>query len=118
MSDSKDKQQAFLDSVKQQLDQSEQSLSSDQLRSLRLVRAKAIEELGKPKRSWQPVVALATAAGIVAIVIGLYGIQPDRVTIDPTQSIEDLPLLSATEELEFYDDLEFYQWLEFEDRAG
>ena len=111
-------EETFLDSVKQQLDKSEQSLSADELRSLRLARAQAIEELNKPKRSWQPIAAVATAASVVAIVIGLQGIQTASVDVDPTQSIEDISLLSATEELEFYEDLEFYQWLEFEDRAG
>lgn len=106
----------FLASVKAQLDESEQSLTADELRALRLARANAIEHLNKPKRYWQPVAVFATAASVVAIVIGLQGIQ--TVSVDPIQSMEDLPLLSATEELEFYDELEFYQWLEFEDHAG
>lgn len=126
MSDTGDKQEKFLNSIRQQLDDSEQSLSVDELRSLRLARARAIEELNKPKRLWQPVAALATAASVVAIVIGLQGIQ--TASVDPAKDIralevsastvEDLPLLSATEELEFYENLEFYQWLEFEDRTG
>jgi len=114
----RDNEKDLLDSVNQQLDKSAQSLSNDDLRALRLARAQAIEQLNKPKRVWQPIAAVATAASVVAIVIGLQGIQTARVNIDPTQSIEDLSLLGATEELEFYEDLEFYQWLEFEDRAG
>ena len=106
----------FLASVKQQLDETEQSLSADDLRELRLARANAIDTLGKRTWGWQPVAGLVTAASVVAIVIGLQGIQ--TANVDPVQSMEDLPLLSASEELEFYDELEFYQWLEFEDRAG
>jgi len=109
----------FLASVKWQLDKSEQSLTADELRALRLARANAIDsiaQLNKPKRYWQPVAGFATAASVVAIVIGLQGIQ--TASVDPIQPMEDLPLLSASEELEFYDELEFYQWLEFEDRAG
>ena len=121
MSGSSNNEEDFLASVKQQLDESEQSLSIDELRALRLSRARAIEQLSKPKRYWQSVAAFATAASVVAIVVGLQGIQ--TASVDPsyevgTQSVEDLPLLSASEELEFYDELEFYQWLEFEDRAG
>ena len=122
MSDKRDSEETLLNAVKQQLDISEQTLSADELRSLRLARAQAMEALNKPKRTWQPIAAVATAASVVAIVIGLQGIQTARVDVDATQStaqsIEDLSLLSATDELEFYEDLEFYQWLEFEDRAG
>ena len=118
MDKNRDSEKDFLDAVKQQLDESEQSLSANELRSLRLARAQAIEQLNKPKRAWLPIATVATAASVVAIVVGLQGIQTGRVNVDPTQSIEDLPLLSATEELEFYEDLEFYQWLEFEDRTG
>ena len=106
----------FLASVKAKLDESEQLLTADELRALRLRRADALEQLSKPKRYWQPVAALATAASVVAIVVGLQGIQ--TVSVEPIQSMEDLPLLSASEELEFYDELEFYQWLEFEEHAG
>lgn len=106
----------FLASVKQQLDESEQSLSADDLRALHLARANALETLNKPKRYWQPAAALAIAASVVVIVVGLQGLQ--TVSVDPSNSIEDLPLLSASDELEFYEELEFYQWLEFEDRTG
>ena len=106
----------LLSAVKEQLDKSEQSLSVAELRALRLARANAIDALNKPKRYWQPVAAFATAASVVAIVVGLQSVQ--TVSVDPLQSMEDLPLLSASEELEFYDELEFYQWLELEDRAG
>ncbi len=111
----------FLAAVKQQLDESEQSLSTDDVRALRLARANALETLNKPKRYWQPIAALAVAASVVVIVVGLQGIQ--TVSVDPSSeigahSIEDIPLLSASDELEFYEELEFYQWLEFEDRTG
>ena len=110
-----------LASVKQQLDEAEQSLSAEDLRSLRLARANAIETLNRRKFYWRPVAAVATAASVVAIVIGLQGIQ--TASFDPSyevgaHSVEDLPLLSASEELECYEELEFYQWLELEDRAS
>ena len=109
-------EEKFLASVKAQLDESEQALTADELRALRLARAHAIEQVSRPRWLWQPLAALATAAGVAAIVIGLQG--PQMVAVDPVHSVEDLPLLSTSEEFEFYDELEFYQWLEFEDRAG
>jgi hypothetical protein len=37
----------------------------------------------------------------------------------PMASIEDMPLLTAPEELELYEELDFYQWLaEERDRVG
>jgi hypothetical protein len=126
----------FLDIVKNQLNESEQKLSADDLRSLRLARAKAVESLdrnrqGNVRRYWQPVAGFAAAASVVAIVVGLQEIQ--TVSVDPSdtdvantkgaytlgaQSVEDLPLLGAAEELEFYENLEFYQWLEFQEQTG
>ena len=42
---------------------------------------------------------------------------PDNVgTSSPF--IEDMNLLSASEELELYEELEFYQWLELEERTS
>ncbi|MGD8783783.1 MAG: hypothetical protein PVF28_06670 [Thioalkalispiraceae bacterium] len=123
----------LLEVINQQLNAAEQSLSNDDLRDLRLARARAIESLGNKNfliRHWQPLAGVVTAASIVAIVIGLQGLQTatvdllpadladNRGTITGVQSVEDLSLLSTSDELEFYEDLEFYQWLAFEENTG
>ncbi|MGD8925623.1 MAG: hypothetical protein PVG20_02155 [Thioalkalispiraceae bacterium] len=125
-------EQELLDTVRKQLDASEQSLSADDLRSLRLARAKAIESIHYDSREkagrrfWSPIAGLAMAASVVALVVGLQVIQTASVDISNPKgaytlganTVEDLPLLGASEEFEFYDELEFYQWLEFEGHAG
>jgi len=121
MSNPDDREQAFLERIKEELDKSEASLDAETLRALRLARSKAVEAckttaLQRPWQFWQPVGAVALAATVAAVVVSLNLSQ--QVTVEPLSTFEDISLLSASEELELYEELEFYQWLEFEERAG
>lgn len=121
MSDQPDNEAKFLKSVKQQLFRAEQSLTDDELRALRLARGRAVAAVEKPKHVWLAAGAVAVTISVVAIVIGLYGLQIGTVEQAyeiSAHPIEDMQLLSTKDELEFYEELEFYQWLEFEDRTG
>lgn len=116
MSDPKQQEQAFLQRVKSALDEGEAQLDANTLRDLRLARHRAIEALHKPRRLWQPLGLVATAATMGVVVIGLQVMQPKAP--NPAQGLEDMTLLSAGEEFELYENLEFYQWLELEKRKG
>lgn len=62
------------------------------------------------RSSW--VVAAAGSFAVLTLVISvvLYQYRPES---DPSSmaSIEDMPILTAPEELELYEELDFYQWL-------
>lgn len=115
MTDSGQKEQDLLKKIKRQLDESAVSLDADTLRELRLARSKAIESLHKPRQLWQPVGAFALVATVAAVAISLQ-LRVTQVS-ESLPSVEDIQLLSASEELELYEDLEFYQWLELERRT-
>jgi len=109
-------EEEMLDAIKQQLDESEQSLDQDTLRKLRQSRYAALEQLQKPKRYWVPATA-AMAMTAMVTVIGLQVMTPDSV-VPQSPFMEDVNLLSASDELELYEELEFYQWLELEERTS
>ena len=106
----------FLQQVTQQLDEAEQSMSSDTLRELRKRRYAALQKISRPRRIWRPLPALAMAMSIAVAIIGVRLLLPEHSGVSP--QVEDLPLLTASDDLELYDQLEFIQWLEFEERAG
>jgi len=115
------KETELMERIRTELDNSESSLDADTLRELRLARGRAIEKykagsLQKPWQLWQPVGAVAIAATVAAVAVSVHLSQQDETS--PLQSIEDMQLLSAGDELELYEELEFYQWLEFEERRG
>jgi len=103
----------FLQQVSKQLDDSEQGLPAEVLSRLRQSRQRAVNELKSNQRDrksrwgWQPLGAIGMAMSVVVIMIGLTFMQPDSAGIPDTLS--DLPLLSASEEFELYEELEFYQ---------
>ena len=115
MSDSDQKEQTMLEHINKQLDASASNLDADTLRELRLARSKAIETLQRPRQFWQPVGAVALTATIAAVAVSLQ-LRLTEVAA-PIQPVEDIQLLSASEDLELYEELEFYQWLELEARA-
>jgi len=116
MSDPKQPEQVFLQRVKSTLEQNEAQLDVDTLRDLRLARHKALESLHKPRRLWQPVALAAVAATVAVMVVSLQLMQPKTPTTAP--QIEDMALLSASDDLDLYENLDFYQWLELEKHNG
>jgi hypothetical protein len=71
--------------------------------------AEALEPPAKSAPGW-----LMPAGGIAAltlvIVVSFYQLQTKQERT-PMASIEDMPLLTAPEDLELYEELDFYQWL-------
>jgi hypothetical protein len=116
MTDSNDKLQEFLNRANRELDDSVNKLDVDTQRALRLARGRAIDSLQKRRHFWQPAGAVALASVVAAVVISLHFNGQDIA--GKPDAIEDIQLLSASEELEFYEDLEFYQWLELQERFG
>ena len=115
MTDSDDKLQGLLERANKQLDESVNTLDLDTQRALRLARGRAIKTLHKPRKLWQPVSVVAITAAIAMVAVSLqFRVQH---VVDTPQAIEDIQILGASEELEFYEDLEFYQWLDLHGRT-
>jgi len=110
-------EQAFLDNVRKELDQSCDRLDGQTLSRLNSIRHAAIEHGQKrPGRALlAPFGGLVTACVLVLVVTVLFQGQPESpVQVVPGSSspIEDLDILTTAESLELYENLEFYQWLE------
>ena len=116
-----DKEKQFIDNVKKALDLSVENLDPGTQAKLTRMRHKALdagERKGFDIRQWftLPVVGWAATACILVLGLTLYMKQPNG-SLPP---LEDIDLLAAEDNLEFYDDLEFYAWLaeENSDAAG
>ncbi|MBI1422576.1 MAG: DUF3619 family protein [Gammaproteobacteria bacterium] len=116
MSDPKQQEQAFLRRIKSTLDANEAQLDADTLRDLRLARHKALETLQRPRRLWQPVALAGVAATVVLVAISLHVMQSQGPVTPP--AMEDMALLTTSDDLDLYENLDFYQWLELEKRNG
>ncbi len=115
-----DKEKQFVDNDKKALDLGAENLDAGTQSKLTRMRHQALdagERKGFDIRQWitLPAVGWATA-GILVLGLTFYMKQPNG-TVPP---LEDIDLLAAEDNLEFYDGLEFYAWLAEEkiDAAG
>lgn len=116
MTDRQSSDRSMLDGIKARLDQSTEELDERTLRALKVARHEALAQQDRPSKNWWPVTGLAAFAGIALLVVGLVTIQfNDSVMLE---EVEDLPMLTAGDDLELYENLEFYQWLVFEEQTG
>ena len=105
-----DKEKQFVDNVKKALDLDAENLDAGTQSKLTRARHKALdagEKKGFDIRQWftVPVAGWATAC---ILVLGLtFFLKPDGAP----PPLEDIDLLVAEDNLEFYDGLEFYAWL-------
>ena len=102
--------------IKQALDDSTDALDASTLSKIRLVRARAVEKVGNKSFNWFGVLsgALATACVMVfAIMILLKS--PTPVQSVP---VDDIEMISSSDNLEMFEDLEFYLWLEEHELTG
>jgi hypothetical protein len=102
--------------IRKELDDSCESLDAETLSKLNRARHRALK--ATPRRSlWLvPLAGVATAASIGLLSINLFTTQ---VSHGPQADfVEDIELLSSSEDLDFYQNLEFYLWLEDEQPLG
>ncbi len=64
--------------------------------------------------AWLAPISTGATFATVALVITLFGTQPLFQYVQDNDFMEDVQLLSAKEDLEFYQNIEFYLWLEDE----
>ncbi len=112
---SHDKDQPLIDGIKAGLDRSVQQLDAVTLARLKAARLTALDS-GRQQPRWfiRHRLIMATAMSTL-LVVSVWLIQKPEKDSMP---LDDLPLLTATEDFELYRDLEFYQWLELESEKG
>ena len=97
--------------IKRDLDESTDALDANTLSTIRQIRAKAVEKASGKNVSYGSgllIGGLATACIVVLAVIMLIK-SPASIETVP---VDELELISSSDNLEFYEDLEFYEWLE------
>ena len=122
-------QDKFIKQVRQQLDQEVDGLDGEPLSRLRQARAKALEAGEEKAFHWfglgmmgRGAAAFASVAALaVAVWVGAPTVNDPELLAGladaPSESyvLDDIELLAANEELDFYDDVEFYYWIETQD---
>lgn len=105
--------------AKRRLDQSTDQLDEKILSRLKTARREAVAKASAshPLSGWlMPMGGLIATAATVALVVSLWVVNPQQVDVLPV--LDDMSLLSGSEDLEFFEELEFYQWLEDEKHVG
>ena len=107
---SKNNEDELTTNIRQALDESVDALDANTLSRIRQIRAQAIEKVEARHVNWFGIMtgALATACVMVFAVMILL---QSPTTIQPVQ-VDDLELISSSDNLELFEDLEFYEWLD------
>ncbi|MCG7874479.1 MAG: hypothetical protein N0C81_13410 [Candidatus Thiodiazotropha lotti] len=119
----------FLSEVKQQLQQSSDALDELTLAKLGAARRRAVEVGSRPAvYRFGDVLSLGRGGMAILILAGLLLIASAvllKTTNTPVEQqmqsitlLEDMELLGAAQELEFYQELDFYLWVTDEQDSG
>jgi len=112
-------QRALVDAAKSTLDDSAGRIDSATLTRLHAIRREAAAQATSRQQvhlrpTWLvPLGSFASIAVVFAVTVALWSPQP-AFDATPIAMLEDINLLSGTEEIEFYEELEFYEWLAIE----
>lgn len=110
---SQDKEQPFIQHIRDRLDHSLEELDAVTLARLKAARLTALQSRDR-RPVWRNKMIMATAMS-VSLVAGIWLLQKPGGQQLP---LDDLQLLTSSEDLELYRDLEFYQWLEAQREQG
>ena len=115
----------FLKAVNNHLNKSVDAIDEDTKAALHDMRREALSKTEKgltepgliERWFWlrpAPVMAMASLVFVVSVSLQMTS----TVSVTPSPALEDIPLLTAADDIELYDDLEFYQWLEAQGENG
>ena len=112
--------QTFLDNINDKLDQGVNEIDDATVGALHNIRKAAIAQAeNKTINTWnwlQPIPVMAMASIVLVVSVTLQMTMTSSVL--PAPALADIPLLTASDDIEFYNDLEFYQWLDAEKLNG
>ena len=106
----------FEANIKQALDNGVDAIDAHTLSRIRQVRARAVEKAEVKSVNWFGVMsgALATACVMVfAVMILLESPTPMQAV-----PVDDIELISSSDNLELFEELEFYEWLDEHELQG
>jgi hypothetical protein len=119
----------FLEDIKQRLDTSADELDELTLARLGAARRRAVEAGSRSAlyrlgdmlvigRSGRLALLIAGLLLIASVIVLNPGFAPSEDRSQELSLMEDMELLGAAEELEFYQELDFYLWVADEQDAG
>lgn len=115
-------EQTLLSAAKHTLEASVENLDQETIDRLAAIRLQALASADRNRKlswlsaSWlKPAGGFVTAAVLIASVMLWSSNSVDGPA--PLAVLEDIKLLTDSEELEFYQDLDFYQWLAVNEQA-
>ena len=111
-----DKDQAFLHNARHLLDQSVDAIDEETSFRLRQIRHQVLNTKPETRNWFAPYSAFAATAAVLVLTVTVWLTQAP--TMNDELVLEDIPLLAASEELDFYQELEFYNWLDDEQING
>ncbi|MCW8855462.1 MAG: hypothetical protein OQK76_09995 [Gammaproteobacteria bacterium] len=111
-----EKDQKLLDNARELLEHSVDAIDEETSSRLRQIRYQALNTRSKNLNWFTPYSAFAATAAVLLLTVSVWLTQAP--TINDELVLEDMPLLTTTEELDFYQDLEFYNWLDDEQING
>jgi len=112
--------EVLLRQVKATLEAAANDLDPALVTRLRGIRRAAISQAGARQfsRAWQWGGAVAATVLIAMFTLNLQNGNVENRIIENMAGLDDLQMLSATEDLELYKDLEFYSWLDEIQKTG
>jgi hypothetical protein len=110
----------FLQRARAALDAAAQNLDAPTAGRLRAARRRALAGAGPkshPRAAWWLPLGSAAAAGLVLVLGAMLWLGTPNGRV-PVASMDDMELLTAKDNPEFYAELEFYRWLASQRDAG
>ena len=98
--------------LRETLDGHADRLPADVANRLRSARRDAIQQAARPGFDWmRPLMSAVALAGVGALSIALWSGQPAPAVDVLDQRLASIDVLTASDDLEFFQELEFFEWL-------
>ena len=116
-------EQLFLSAAKSTLENNVEQIDEQTQARLNAARRQAVEACSSKQTiaarfsNWiLPVGGLATLGAALLVAVTLWTL-PAEKEIEPMAVLEDINLLTGSEDIDFYQELEFYEWLAVNEQA-
>lgn len=109
----------LVETITAHLDRSAATLDEGIARRLRAARAETVAAAGRPRRklSWRWLTAGGFATVAALIVAGVLWMNSGRKAT-AVANLDDMEIVTAKEQMQFYEDLDFYRWLAARENGG
>lgn len=104
------------ENIRQSLDESIDALDANTLSKIRQVRTQALERIESSPVNWQRLLVGGVATACV-MVLAIMMLLNSPISMEPVP-IDEIDLISSSDNLELFEDLEFYEWLEEDGLPG